>query len=228
MQHRSYRGKVSYITDGVGQMGREMFHVTIQPDGTRTMRATCELDDDRLLRDVVHTVDKDWYPLDAFVRLTIHEKTAGSSWFRFTKTKAVCEAVTAKEGRVRQEFEIDERVRELGTHPVHADAWGLAQVNRANPNPQAPSLRFSTSTQPDGGSGPLLVPSTGRKLRRYVGREKISVPAGTFDAVHFQDLFPDKPPAELWVTDGDFIPVRVTWSFRKQTYELIELSGDAR
>jgi hypothetical protein len=79
MQHRSYRGKVSYVTDGVGEMGREMFHVTIQPDGTRTLRATCELDDDRLLRDVVHTVDKDWRPVDAFVRLTIAEQTAGAA-----------------------------------------------------------------------------------------------------------------------------------------------------
>jgi len=228
MKHRSYRGRISYLTDGVGEMGREMFHVTIQPDGTRTLRATCELDDDRLLRDVVHTVDKDWHPLDAFVRLTIAEKTAGSAWFRFTKLKAECEAFTAKEGRVRQDFELDERVKELGTHPLHVDAWGLAQVDRANPKPQAPSLRFSTSTQPDGGSGPLLVPSTGRKFRRYLGRERVTVTAGTFDAVHFEDSFPDKPPAELWVTDADYIPVRARWAHRKQTYELINLSGDAR
>ena len=52
MSHRSYRGKMLYLTDGVGEMGREWFHVTVQPDGTRTMRATCEMDDDRLLRDV--------------------------------------------------------------------------------------------------------------------------------------------------------------------------------
>ncbi|MSO97748.1 MAG: hypothetical protein EXR11_05955 [Rhodospirillaceae bacterium] len=228
MKHRSYRGKVSYITDGVGELGREMFYVTIQPDGTRTMRATCELDDDRLLRDVVATVDKEWYPLDAFVRLTSNETTAGSSWFRFTKSMAECEAITAKEGRVHQVFDIDERVRELGTHPVHADAWGLAQVNRNNAGPQAPSLRFSTSTQADGGSGPLLVPSTGRKQRRYIGRETIRVAAGTFEVEHFQDMFPDKPPSELWVTGEDYIPVRVQWSYRKQTYELTELSGDAR
>jgi hypothetical protein len=228
MKHRSYRGKVSYITDGVGEMGREWFHVTVQPDGTRTLRATCELDDDRLLRDVVHTVDKDWYPLDAFVRLSSFEATVGSSWFRFGKALAECQAMTAKDGRVRQEIEIEQRVRELGTHPVHADAWGLAQVDRADPTPQAPSLRFSTSTQADGGTGPLLVPSTGRKKRRYLGEETMSVPAGTFKVAHFEDSFPDKPPAELWVTGEDYVPVRVRWSFRKQTYELVELSGDAR
>lgn len=228
MKHRSYRGKVSYITDGIGEMGREMFHITIQPDGMRTMRATCELDDDRLLRDVVTTVDKDWRPLDAFVRLTINEQFAGSSWFRFTKHMAECESFTVKEGRVHQVFEIDERVAELGTHPVHADAWGLAQVNRTDAKAQAPSLRYSTSTQPEGGSGPLLVPSTGRKQRKYIGTETVRVAAGTFKAEHFQDTFPDKPPAELWVTGQDYIPIKVQWSYRKQIYELIELQGDAR
>jgi hypothetical protein len=52
MKHRSYKGKLLYLTDGQGEMGRETFHVTIQPDGTRTMRATCEMDDDRLISDV--------------------------------------------------------------------------------------------------------------------------------------------------------------------------------
>ena len=39
--HRSYRGKMLYITDGVGEMGREYFSVTVQPDGERTLRAQC-------------------------------------------------------------------------------------------------------------------------------------------------------------------------------------------
>ena len=54
--HRHYRGKMLYLTDGVGEMGREFFSVTVQPDGERTLRAQCEMDDDRLLRDVVHLV----------------------------------------------------------------------------------------------------------------------------------------------------------------------------
>ncbi len=91
MNHRTYRGKILYLTDGVGEHGREYFHVTIQPDGTRTMRATCEMDEDRLLRDVVVTVDQEWRPQDAFVRLSIEEKLVGSSWFRFTAGAAECQ-----------------------------------------------------------------------------------------------------------------------------------------
>lgn len=230
MQHRSYAGKVLYLTDGVGEMGREMFHVTIQPNGSRTLRAVCELEDDKLLRDVVATVGADWYPMDAFVRIVGDGSFVGSAWFRFTDRTAECHAVTAMEGRWSQTYVLPARVGELGTHPVHADAWGLAHFASRTPGHEAspPGVRFSTSIQANGGSGPLLTPSTGRKRRRYVGRERLAVRAGAFDVEHFQDLFPDKPPADLWVTASDYVPIKVQWTHRQQTYELIELSGDAR
>ena len=80
MRHRAYRGRMVYLTDGV-EMGREWFAVTVQPDGARTLRAQCEVDDDRLLRDIVLTVDAASRPIDAFVRLTVAERTVGSAWY---------------------------------------------------------------------------------------------------------------------------------------------------
>jgi len=57
MKHRSYRGRVDYIHDDIGERGREWFSVTVQPDGMRTLRSQCEMDDTRILRDVTYTVD---------------------------------------------------------------------------------------------------------------------------------------------------------------------------
>ena len=37
--HRGYGGKILYLDDKAGEFGREYFRVTIQPDGTRTLRA---------------------------------------------------------------------------------------------------------------------------------------------------------------------------------------------
>ena len=54
--------------------------MTIQKDGTRTLRSKCEMDDSGVLRDVTFTVDKNWMPKDSFVRLTVKE-VFGSSWF---------------------------------------------------------------------------------------------------------------------------------------------------
>jgi hypothetical protein len=230
MKHRSYSGKVVYLTDGKGEMGREMFYVTIQPDGTRTMRATCEMDDDRLLRDVVITVNKDWQPTDAFVRLTIAEKFLGSSWFRFTDSTAECQGYTVKEGRINQVFETQGRTSKFGTHPVHGDAWGLAEFT--NRTPGAISTRrgptFSSSHLPNGGSGPYLMPTGDYIKRKFIGMEDITVKAGTFKAAHFQMVFDQYPPIDIWATPEDCIPIRLRWDLLKQTYDLVELSGDAR
>ena len=230
MRHRSYTGKVLYITDDVGEMGREWFHVTIQPDGTRTMRAVCEMDDDRLLRDVVITLDPQWRPQDAFVRLMVNEALVGSTWFRFTDTLAEAEGVTRAEGRFRQSFATDRPAQSFGTHPVHSDAWGLRyfkSLTRGEAVENDASV-FSTSFQPNGGSGPLLMPSAGRAKRVYIGIESITVPAGTFTAHHFQFIVDTLPPIEIWATAEDCIPVRLRWDLLKQTYDLVELSGDAR
>ena len=101
MRHRTYAGKIVYLTDGAGEMGRERFRVTVHDDGRRTLRAICEMDDDELLRDVTYTVDRHFRPLDAFVRLTIGEAFVGSGWYHFTETAVTCEAVTASAGGSR-------------------------------------------------------------------------------------------------------------------------------
>ena len=228
MNHRSYRGKMLYLTDGVGEMGREWFHVTVQPDGTRTMRATCEMDDDRLLRDVVMTVSKNWYPVDAFVRLSIDEKLVGSSWFRFTDSTAECQGFTAKEGRLGQHFDTGKRIGFFGAHPLHGDAWACATLHRDESKDSGRELStFSSSHLPNGGSGPTLVPTPpGFLSRKYIGDERIDVAAGSFETGHFQFLVADKPPIEIWATGSDFIPVRMRWDLLKQSYELVELEGD--
>jgi hypothetical protein len=227
MKHRSYQGKVLYVTDGKGEMGREMFYVTIQPDGARTMRATCEMDDDRLLRDAVLSVDADWHPVDAFVRLTINEKLVGSTWYNFTTHTAECEGVTAEDGRFRQSFESEHPIRTFGAHPVHGDAWGLARWKRdKDKDPSVLGMAFSSSHRPNGGSGPKLEVSDTVTRHEYIGLEEITVPAGTFQTEHFQFLVADYPPIDIWAIGEDCVPARLRWDLLSQTYELVELSGD--
>jgi len=228
MNHRSYRGKMLYLSDGVGETGREWFHVTIQPDGTRTMRATCEMDDDRLLRDVVTTVDANWYPIDAFVRLSVEEKLVGSSWFHFTDNAAECQGFTSQEGRVSQHFATEERVGFFGAHQLHGDAWACATLERdQNLGPDATDVNFSSSHLPNGGSGPILVPTPAEFMsKKYVGRDQIEVAAGSFETKHFQFFVADYPPIDVWTLGSDFIPVRLRWDLLKQSYDLVELEGD--
>ncbi len=55
LDQRTIRGKVLYIHNQDGEIGREWFTFTVQPSGNRTLRAQYEMDDSVLLRHVIYT-----------------------------------------------------------------------------------------------------------------------------------------------------------------------------
>ena len=228
MSHRTYRGKIVYLTDGVGEEGREFFTVTVLPDGSRILRALCEMDNDNLIRDVVYALDGDWQPEECFVRLTIGGKFQGSAVFRFTDTHVTCDAFTADDGHLSQSFEVPERVPSFGAHPLCCDAWHAKKGDLVRGDSTIGELRnvALSSPLPNGGSGPSLS-FVGVDVV-YAGTEEITVRAGTFETKHMinQSLRDGgtKPPVEIWTYSDDFIPVRGRWELLYQTYELVKLS----
>ncbi len=228
MPHRAYRGKIVYLTDGVGQEGREFFTVTVQPDGSRILRAQCEMDNDRLIRDVVYALDGDWQPEECFVRLTIAGKFQGSAIFRFTDTQVTCDAFTVDDGRLSQSFDVSQRIPSFGAHPLCCDTWHSKKGDLLRGEGTVGKLRnvALSSPLPNGGSGPSLS-FVGVDVH-FAGVEQITTPAGTFETKHMvnQSLRDGgtKPPVEIWAYSDDFIPVRGRWELLHQTYELVELS----
>ena len=217
-----------YTTVGVGEMGREYFAVTVQPDGTRTLRAQCEMDDDRLLRDVVLTVDAAWRPIDAFLRLTIDEATVGSGWFRFDGDTALAEGWTAKGGRFAQRFDRDAPTEFFGTHALHCDAWVAGRLRQHVAGSRAFRFcTFASSILPNGGSGPELieVPADYAKVRDF-GVERMEGPAGKFDAHHVRIDVPGVDHFDVWAGGQDCLPVRLSSDVLGQIYELVEIEGD--
>ena len=84
-----------------------------------------------------------------------------------------------------------------------------------------------SSLEHDGCSGSLLCPIDFRI--EYVGRESLTVPAGTFEADHYRFLLDgslpqEHPTEELWCTPEDFIFLKVYVGGRVDTtYELQRL-----
>ena len=228
--HRHYRGKMLYLTDGVGEMGREFFSVTVQPDGERTLRAQCEMDDDRLLRDVVLTVDAEWRPKDAFMRLTLDGRLLGTSWFNFTTRTAHCEGLTSRDGRVSQRFELNEDIESFGTHALHGDAWVVARLRRhAGPMEKFALATFTNSTRANGASGPTLIHlGEGYSRIHDLGEEILEVPAGRFTTRHIRIDVPGVDDFEVWAGGEDCLPVQLRSKNLRQTYVLVELQGDWR
>lgn len=232
MRHTTYRGRIVYMTDGKGEDGRESFTVTVQPDGGRTLRAHCEMDNDELLRDVVLTLDGAWRPLDAFVRLTIGNAFQGSGWFRFSDTVLECETVTRDAGRLSQRLATPVWPPSFGGHPICCDTWhakAAALRRKDDAREQAVEWIAMSSPLPNGGSGPSL--SFAHVDVEFCGTETITTPAGSFETTHVKNYSRRRGrdhPVEIWAWGEDFVPVRCRWDLLGQTYELVELEHPAR
>lgn len=231
---RTYRGKIAYIGDanaerGPIERGREFFTVTVQPSGERTINARCEIDDSGVVRDVVYSVDSQWAPVDAFIRLNVRGRFMGSGWFRFSHTMAECETFMAEGGRVSQRMwrrtgDEGENATTFGAHPVACDVWHLGQYapDTMISGQALAHTAFMSSLLPNGASGPML--STLTYGIDYLGPEELTVPAGTFPTHHFRYVFSNGHPDEhVWYTSEDLILVRIRWDLLKTTYELVEL-----
>jgi hypothetical protein len=219
LDQRSYRGVVRYAI-GERENGREIFDVTVQPDGLRTLRAQCEIDDARLMRDVTATLDANWLPVVAFIQLTIAGRFAGATWYRFSDREVVAEGYTR--------FELTEPVDAFGTHPIHGDAWNLARLRR-NGGRRIASPRFTSSFASNGSTGPALVRLPRNHIAyALVGKETVTVPAGTFETEHFtMNVVPREKVNHIWAFGEDCIPARMVTSAGRR-YELIELDGNPR
>ena len=233
-KRRHYSGKTLYIGDEVGERGREWFDVTVEPDGTRTLRAKCEIDGSvvhnfRVLRDVTFTLDGNCRPLDAFVRITVNDKFMGSSWFRFGEHEVECEGFTVNEGRTSQKVPVARWPRSFGSHPVVCDIWHLGDWDWKSKEKRQSWQAVMSSPLSSGASGPMIGLST--FTADYVGEEKVTVKAGTFDTRHFVFPLHDRPqydsPEHVWYAGDDLLFVKIRWDHLKTTYELVEYKEGA-
>ncbi len=234
---RNIRGKILYIGDDDKERGREWFSFSFREDGQITLRAYCEIDDARVERDVVYTMDEKFRPLDCFVRLHSHGKFMGTGWMRVTDTEATCEVFNTELGRIQQTIPLTKRPGRMGSHPLSCDALAVPEFDHSSPD-KVQTLKAGLSTSPllDGASGPLL--SVRDLTIEYVGPETVTTGAGTFEAHHYRipsidhgSTHPSGTPTseDIWVTHPDytFVRVEVHGYLKNETgfgrYELVEL-----
>ena len=233
---RNTLGKILYIGDDGIERGREWFGFTYRPDGQVTLRTYCEIDDTRVERDVVQTMNSQFHPLDCFVRLHVGGKFLGTGWMRMMEDEAECEVSSIQLGRVHQRMPLERPARSLVSHPISADGLLMSEFDHSKPERlQTWPGGLSTSPLLDGGSGPFLSKGGERRVE-YVGPERVTTRAGTFDTHHYKLLMSKKrsdgkqPEYELWCTHPDFIVVRaeVRGYLSNKTgaghYELVELT----
>lgn len=232
--HRSVRGTIAYTSNKPERLGaergRECFMINTHADSSRTCIAHCEIDDaPSVMRDITYSLDANWMPRDCFVRLTVGDRFMGSGWFRFAADFAECEAFTAKDGRVHQRMELRRPLPAFVNHAIVCDAWHVRLFDRSRgPGVQVIEQVLLSSPDHRGATGPTLF-SIGVGIE-YVGQERITVTAGTFDALHFRyvsspGLPQEHPPYDVWCTDdGEFLFLRGSvGGYMLTHYELADL-----
>jgi hypothetical protein len=217
---RKLRGSIGYFRRGVCT-GEEQFSITVEADGTRLLRAQCEMFDDELLRDVTYAVDANYRPLDAHIRLTQHDRFVGSSWFRFGAGFAECEGFTAREGRFSQRLAWAGWPPCFGTHSLITDAWHAVFWRGVPVRMRSPV----SSSAANGGTGPLLAET--EFLLEKVCEQRLRAPAGEFDCTQFAITFGAYPPLHFWASGADLQLVRMEWAYLDAYYELLTLEASA-
>jgi len=207
-------GRVSYKSRAEGiEWGYEEWRITRGADGRRVMSAHCEMTfgGETTVRDSVISVEPDFHPRDAYVRIMRDGHLTGTGWFLFSDDEATCESWNAENGRISQRMAISRPIRGFGIHAVQGDGWlgATFPYDKGAGHTQFFGRNLLHSLHHFGATGPYIVTS-GSGLT-YVGRETIEVPAGTFDChrVRFVGLTNAHPDYDMWLSaDGDFLYVK--------------------
>lgn len=237
MRHRTVRGRLRYTSKKADMLdqerGREWFAFTHHGDGAVTLRAQCEIEEPEptVLRDIVYDIGPDRRPRNLHVHLVVGDVFLGSGWFRISQGLIECESDSPALGRLSQRVVYDGDLDGFGTHPIVGDGFMTRCMDVAR-GPHRRTIRvFVPSPDHRGATAPIA--SEVRIDLEYLGDERVTVVAGTFDCRKFAFVDTSEgglggkehPRYEMWVTaDEDSLFVQggvggymATW------YELVEL-----
>lgn len=214
---RRLRGEIGYFRAGGERTGRELFSMAVHADGSRTLRAWCEMDDEQVVRDVILAMAPGWTFREAYVRLVVGGRHGGSGWFRAEGAAIACDSLGREGERRSERLELEEAPRFFGTHALANDAWLAALAHKPGTPVPACSAAANGATPP----GIVQVPVALEAL----GTRPLTVAAGRFDAQGFAVRYGDYPPLTMWVSGEDLVLVRMEWSHLDGVYELVNLRG---
>lgn len=238
----SIRGRIVYTSNQPQRQGHvrgmEHFVMTLNQDGSRSLRSHCVIQDPPMVeRDVLLSVDSQFHPRSAIVKIRVGDLQEGSALFHFsgktiTASGHILDGTEYSETRV-----LSNEPSFFVTHPIQADAWLLAGLGIDVDTPKRYTVEnFPTASNDHrGATGPRLEIHEPAIDIYYLGKESITVAAGTFEALHFCYGDPNEDPIgsnaagahpryHVWTSaDGHFILLRASVDGYMQThYELHE------
>lgn len=213
-----YIGTFEYRKTKDGSIsGKETFHITVHPDGSRTVNARNELFNYGIQRHVTNHVDKNFRPLETTAVYWVLGEWRGTGMF-ITTGNELKAYVNTPDGFITQEIKVPDNFS-IVPHPISTNAWHAWYYDKEKGGKQN-----ATWYNPDAASqsaGSILGKLEYNELE-YIGEEELTVPAGTFIVDHFR-----VGSVDYYTTGPDKIMVRFLWSdagndYVLKTFEKIE------
>lgn len=221
IQPRRHAGLIVY-DHAEGVKGRERFGIDVRADGSRTIRAYCEMAEGELTRDTSWTLDAAHRPVEGHVRVVQNGRLTGSSWYHFRDDDVQCESLTAGMGRTSQV--LAGRRDYLGLHPLVGDGMIALAVGTDKLGVRQMVSGVTCSYDINGESTLVALPV--EIAVTYQGDEDVEVPAGRFAARRYAlQWSPSWPDAHLWVHGEDALFLRLTWAFSGLDSKLVRYDG---
>jgi hypothetical protein len=122
-----YEGEISIRSPDGAARPYERFSVTINPDGSRTLKAVTVSPNGTLVRDVQQSVSRDWRPLHGSSRIFLGGRAQGSisKWV----TAEGIHSVLVVDGDYSHEIFPAPARFSIGFHPIADEAWKMALVD---------------------------------------------------------------------------------------------------
>ncbi len=196
--------------------GWERFHMNVYADGSRTMNMWHDLSARDAQFTVILRVNEAFRPQEAFLSYWVAEGFKGSTLIR-VEDESLTASSNGPAGLHTQTLTVPTAFS-IGTHPISADGWHLASDSGEDGAEQASKI-YSLEASADVTKPPL---GTLRDLAfKRIGEETITVPAGTFETIHY-----DLSGSQVWVTKQDRLMVRMINERFDRDYVLTEfMSG---
>ncbi|MET0247728.1 MAG: hypothetical protein ABW182_13340 [Sphingomonas sp.] len=216
-------GRIAYRAADGREIGRERFELITHTHG-HVLRALCEMDALRLIRDVTLALDADWRPIDGFCRITRFGAVVAAQWFEVGAHAVRVNATIGGKAVPEHRIPTEAQLPYLGLHPLQGDALIVEARGTSAVGRFMPIAAVTNSISPNGdealGQQAMTIDVA------YLGREPVTVAAGAFSARHYALRWrADWPPADLWVREQDCVFLRMRWPLIDEWYELVEIDG---
>ena len=200
-----------YMRKG-GDCGGTDWTLTVQSDGSRTLRAFQPLPAANSQLNGFWRLDQNFRPLEAFIHVINQGALLGSTFYAVQDTKMTAH-VSTPAGLTTEIIDVPDNFSLL-LHPIPADGWHFVGYDFDKGGAQTKPICVL------GAAGPSTLCGVVDFKLEFLGDEDVKVPAGTFSTKHFK--FGDT--ADIWITnDDDRHVVRHEFTGMDTRYELSSL-----